>query len=136
MPLSGGIHAHWPAWSGDGKAIYFLRSISTQNLEPSEIYRVNVEGGPPEPVVSTTRRAVYPSPARDGTGLLYSANPDSAELALWWMPTGGHTVRLTTGIGEYSEARLSSDKRTVVATVNQDRRSLMTVPVAASPLRR
>jgi Tol biopolymer transport system component len=136
VPLSGGIHAHWPAWSGDGKTIYFLRSISTQNLEPSEIYRVDVAGGPAEPVVSTTRRAVYPSPASDGSGLLYSANPDSPELALWWMPTGGQPVRLTTGIGEYSEARMSSDKRTVVATVNQDRRSLMAVPLvgAASEL--
>ncbi len=45
VPLSGGIHTHWPAWSGNGEYVYFIRSITTQNLEPSEIYRVRAAGG-------------------------------------------------------------------------------------------
>ena len=133
VPVSGGIHMHWPAWSGDGDYIYFIRSITTQNLEPSEIYRVRATGGAPEAVISTSRRAVYPAPARDGSGLLYGANPTSSELALWWMPQSGSPVRLTTGVGDYAEARLSADNRTMVASVNQDRRSLASV-VLSNPL--
>jgi len=130
VPVSGGVHMHWPAWSADGEYIYFIRGISTQNLEPSEIYRVRAAGGTPDPVVTTSRRAVYPLPSLDGSGLLYSANPTSSELALWWMPFGGSPVRLTTGVGEYAEARLSPDKRTMVAAVYQDRRSLNLLSIA------
>ena len=112
------------------RVVYFIRSITTQNLEPSQIGRVRAAGGTPKPVTTTTRRAVYPAPARDGSGLLYSANPTSSELALWWMPVSGTPVRITTGVGDYAEARLSTDIRTLVASVNQDRRSLWVVSIA------
>ncbi len=130
VPVAGGVHMHWPAWSADGEYIYVIRGISTQNLEPSEIYRVSVASAQLERVVATSRRAVYPFPAIDGSGLLYSANPVSSELALWWMPLGRNPMRVTTGVGEYSEARLSADKRTMVATTYQDRRSLRVLPIA------
>ena len=132
VPVSGGVHMHWPAWSADDEYIYVIRGISTQNLEPSEIYRVSVASGQLERVVATSRRAVYPFPAIDGSGLLYSANPVSSELALWWMPLGRNPMRVTTGVGEYSEARLSADKRTMVATTYQDRRSLRVLPIAGA----
>src|SRR5580765_2757523 len=74
VPLVGGIHLHWPAWSADGQSIYYIRSVASQNMEPSEIYRVPISGGSPEAVVATTRRAINPWPAKDGSGLLYSAN--------------------------------------------------------------
>ena len=74
---------------------------------------------------------MYPLPSLDGSGLLYSANPTSSELALWWMPFGGSPVRLTTGVGEYAEARLSLDERTMVAAAYQEyRRSLNLVSTA------
>jgi Tol biopolymer transport system component len=96
-------------------------------MEPSEIYRVPAAGGTPEAFVATSRRATTPWPAKDGTGLLYSANPTSSELALWWMPPTGSAARVTTGAGDYMEARMSADKRTLVATFNQDRQSLSLV---------
>ena len=128
VPVSGGVHAHWPAWSADGNYIYFIRGISTLNNDPSEIVRVAAAGGTIETVVSSSRRAVYPFPSLNGKGLLYSANPTSADLALWWMPWGGTPTRLTTGVGDYGEARLSADNRTLVASVAQDHRSLVVVP--------
>jgi TolB protein len=130
VPLAGGIHLHWPAWSADGQSIYYVRSVASQNMEPSEIYRVPISGGSPEAVVATTRRAVNPWPAKDGSGLLYSANLTSSELALWWLPAKGSAVRVTTGAGDYMEARMSADKRTLIAAFNQDRRSLVVVGLA------
>ena len=41
------IHAHEPAWSSDGRFIYFQKSIATIRPEPSEIWRVAAEGGTP-----------------------------------------------------------------------------------------
>jgi Tol biopolymer transport system component len=130
VPLAGGIHVHWPAWSADGQSIYYIRSVATQNMEPAEICRVPISGGSPEAVVGTTRRAITPWPAKDGSGLLYSANLTSSELALWWLPAKGPAARVTTGAGDYMEARMSADKRTLVASFNEDRRSLALVRVA------
>jgi Tol biopolymer transport system component len=125
--VSGGLHAHWPAWSADGAFIYYIRSVAPWNVEPSEIYRVPAAGGPAEPVITTSRRAIYPWPSRDGSGLLYSANPTSVDLSLWWKPFNGRPLRLTTGVGDYAGARLSADGRTMVASVNQVRQWLAKV---------
>ena len=123
-----GLHAHWPAWSADGRFVYFVRSITTANLEPAEIYRVPASGGEAEVVVKTSRRAIHPAPTRGG--LFYAANPDSADLALWWRPpSGGEAIRLTTGLGAYAEPRVSADGHSVVATLIEAKQSLVSLPV-------
>jgi eukaryotic-like serine/threonine-protein kinase len=129
LPVSGGIHAHWPAWSADGQYVFFHRGVNSSGLEPTEIWRVPVAGGPPERVIATSRRAVHPFPSLDGRGLLYSSNPNSVELSLWWKPTGQSPVRVTTGVGEYAEARLAPDGRSMIATAYTLRQSLATMPV-------
>jgi serine/threonine protein kinase/Tol biopolymer transport system component len=124
-----GMHVHWPAWSRDG-FIYFMRTFATvSNLDQTEIYRVRESGGPIEVVVATPRRAMYPFPLADG-GLLYSANPDSADLSLWWRSaSGGQAQRLTTGVGDYIEPRASDDGRTIVLTLNEQRQALVRISV-------
>ena len=55
--------------------------------------------------MTSARRAVFPFPTPDGRGLIYAANPTGVDLALWWRPfDGSEPTRLTTGVGEYSEA--------------------------------
>jgi Tol biopolymer transport system component len=128
-----GMHNHWPAWSPDG-SIYFIHTLSTvlNNSEPAEVYRVDPRGGSMESVISTTRRAVYPLPMPDGTGLIYAANPASADLSLWWRPaTGGQAQRLTTGIGEYAEPRISADGKSLVCTLYEIRQSLYRIDVTS-----
>jgi serine/threonine protein kinase len=123
----GGRHIHWPAWSRDGQFIYFIYTYDTWHVEPSEIYRVSLKGGNPEPVVRTARRAVYPVPMPSGD-LLFSANPNSIELGLWWRSANGSTpVGLTNGLGEHTENRLSADARRMVSTLLTMRESLMSV---------
>jgi serine/threonine-protein kinase len=133
----GGRHVHWPTWSSDGRSIYFIYTYQAWNIEQSEIYRVSASGGAIEPVVSTIRRAVYPVPLPGGD-LLFSANPDSVDLGLWWQPArGGDPRRLTTGIGEYAEAQLSADGRRLVSMVLEQRQSLLSVTVSdAAPVTR
>jgi len=125
----GGWHTHWPAWSADGQLVYFFQTIATWNGEPSEIFRVPASGGEPQIVVRTTRRALFPLPSAGG-GLFYAANPNGVDLDLWWRPsTKNKPQRLTTGVGEYAEPRMSSDGRRLVSTLIEYRRALVSNPV-------
>jgi Tol biopolymer transport system component len=47
----------------------------------------------------------------------------------WWSPTTGEPVRLTTGVGEYGEPRMSADGRKMVGTLFEYRRALVSIPV-------
>jgi Tol biopolymer transport system component len=126
----GGRHIHWPAWSRDGQYVYFIYTTDTWQAEPSEIYRVSIKGGTPEPVIRTVRRAVYPVPMPGGD-LLFSANPNSIDLGLWWRGAkAADSVGLTNGLGEYVETRLSADGHRLVSTLVTMRESLMAVPLA------
>ncbi len=130
LPAAGGRHVHWPTWSRDGQSLYFIYTYQPWNTEQSEIYRVPVAGGAPEAVVQSIRRAVYPVPLPGGD-LLFSANPDSVDLGLWWQPgRGGPSTALTTGIGEYTEARVSSDGRRLVSMVLDQRQALVAINVS------
>ena len=131
-PRRGGIHKHWATWSSDSRYVYFNHTISTSNAEPAEIYRVPATGGPIEPIVPTARRAVFPTLTPDGKGLIYAANPDTAELSVWWKPldrTDAKPVRLTTGVGEYAEPNVTADGRLLVATLIDVRQSLIMLPL-------
>jgi Tol biopolymer transport system component len=132
IKLGGGVHIHWPIWSADG-FIYFIRTIQNLvNMEPAEIYRVNPDRGTIEPFVQTSRRAIFPLPLPGGDGLIYSANPLSADLGLWWSaPDGRSTHELTNGVGEYAEPRISADGRTLVCTVYDVRQSLVSIDAAS-----
>jgi Tol biopolymer transport system component len=130
-----GMHVHWPAWSRDGY-IYFLRTFTTiANLDPADIYRIEPRAGSQmEPVVASARRAMTPFPAPDGRGLFYAANPNTAELRLWWQPTpSGPAQALTSGVGEYMEPHVSADGKTLVVTLYDLRESLVRINVDGNP---
>jgi Tol biopolymer transport system component len=130
-----GMHVHWPAWSRDG-FVYFIRTFTTvANLDAADIYRIDARGtAPMEPVVQSARRTLFPLPMPDGNGLIYAANPNTAELRLWWRPfTGGPARQMTTGVGEYAEPRISADGRTLVCTLYELRQSLTRIPVHTAP---
>jgi serine/threonine protein kinase/dipeptidyl aminopeptidase/acylaminoacyl peptidase len=128
----GGRHIHWPAWSRDGQYIYFIYTYDTWHVEPSEIYRVSLAGGTPEPVVKSVRRAVYPVPMPSGD-LLFSANPKTLDLGLWWKRAGTTDgIALTNGVGEHIETRSSADGRRLVSTLVTMRESLVALPAAGA----
>jgi eukaryotic-like serine/threonine-protein kinase len=130
----GNVHVHWPSWSADGHDVYFHRSITAWNAEPTEVYRVAADGGTPERVVASASRAAFAVATPDGRGLIYAANPTKAELNLWWRPlAGGEPVRLTTGVGEYAQPRISLDGRTMVCTLFETRNALLRVSLGSEP---
>jgi Tol biopolymer transport system component len=135
LKATGGLHTHWLRFSADGRYVLMNRGYQNFNTETTEIYRVSVDGGAPERVVASMRRAVYPSPDRDGRGLFYAANPDTTDLTLWWRDLrSGRDYRLINGVDEYSEPSVSADNKHLVATVTTTYQQLARVdPNHASP---
>jgi Tol biopolymer transport system component len=134
LPARDGMHIHWPTWSDDGY-IYFIRTFTTiVNLDHSEIYRVDARGTRPmEPVVQTLRRALHPMPLRSNKGLIYSANPQTADMRLWWRsPDGKDTRQLVAGVGEYAETRAAANGSALVSTLYDLRQSLMRIAVGGA----
>jgi eukaryotic-like serine/threonine-protein kinase len=126
VPANNGLHRHWLTWSQDG-FIYYMQPIATGfNVAQTEIYRVAANGGTPEPVVTTLKRAMFPLPLADGS-LIYSADPVSVELGMWWRSAGGTVQPLTFGLGDYSEPRMSADGRLLVATRYENHQALMRI---------
>src|SRR5262245_17377969 len=134
IPPQNGLHIHWPVFSRDG-FVYFLRTFTTvANLDPAEIYRVDPHGGAMEPVVQTPRRALHPAPTPDGRGLIYAADPNTAELRLWYRPSReAPPQQITTGVGEYAEPQISADGKTLVCTLYELRQSIVRINVDGKP---
>jgi Tol biopolymer transport system component len=134
VPGSGGAHMHWLSWARDGRIYYMRPVMAGANLAQTEIYRVDPDGGEPEPVITTLRRAMFPLPLADGS-LIYSANPSGVELGLWWRPPDGTTSRrLTFGLGDYLEPRTALDGRLLVATRYENRQSLVRIEASGPRL--
>jgi eukaryotic-like serine/threonine-protein kinase len=133
VQAEGNLHKHWPSWSADGKYIYFNHSITAWNAAPTEVYRVAATGGPPELVVASASRAAFAAATPDGRALIYAADPVGAELSLWWRPlAGGRSVRLTTGVGEYAQPRISLNGQTMVCTLFERRDSLVRIDLGSN----
>jgi Tol biopolymer transport system component len=135
VKLRPGRHIHWPTWSRDGYIYFIDTRAQLLNMEPSGISRINPDtGGEVEPVVAPSRRAIFPMPMPDGNGLIYAANPTTADLGLWWRsPDGTESRLLTSGIGEYAEPRISMDRQRLVATLYDVHQSLIEVAVDTNP---
>jgi Tol biopolymer transport system component len=127
VAATGGVHMHWLTWGGNG-LIYFMRPITTGfNLDQTEIYRVDVAGGAPQPVVSTLRRAMFPLFDPSGA-LIYAADTTGTDVGLWWKPPGSDAARrITFGLGDYMEPRVSADGRAIVATRYDNRQLLVRI---------
>lgn len=127
----GGLHTHWPHWSQDGRSVYF--SNGPQNNFHTEIFRVAASGGPPEPVVRSSRRAAYAWPDAEGHGLFYAASPDTVDLGLWWRDLStGRDYRVINGVGEYAAPSVSADGSRLAAAVITARQYLAQVNLDAS----
>jgi Tol biopolymer transport system component len=129
---SGAYHIHQPRWSANGREVYFNYGFHNNSDETTEIFKVGVEGGTPERVVKTARRAVAALPSPDGRHLFFAANLDDVNANLWQRDLAtGRDRRLTFGLGEYDTPSISADGRRLVATASDVRQALVRVRLAA-----
>ena len=123
-----GIHNHYPAWSPDGRFVYFARGLPRRDMD---IWRVPSAGGTAERLTNHHSRAAYPVLLDEET-LLYSATrPDGAGSGLYSMDVGRRIPHaVTSGLEEYGSIAASADGRRLVATVSNPIRNLWTAPIS------
>ena len=126
-----GIHNHYPVWSPDGAAIYFVSGAVPAELD---VWRIDAGGGKPERLTSHStgvsnlafldpRTLLYLATDRDGGGpWLYALDVNRRQ-----------TRRISYGIERYTSIASSADGRRLVATVASPRRTLWRVPIGKAP---
>ena len=124
-----GRHNHYPAWSPDGRFIYFVRGI----MDPwdMDIWRVPSLGGNAERMTNHRSRVAYPTLLDERT-LLYTADrPDGSGSGLYAMNVERripHAVSF--GLEEYLSVAASAETRRIVATVANPTSHLWTAPIS------
>ncbi len=83
----GGIYDSHPAWSADGRYIYF----SSLREETLALWRVGVDGGKPQRLTPGSGPECHPSICRDGSRLAYSTQIENENLVLVNLEDGSET---------------------------------------------
>jgi len=127
-----GTHQHYPIWSIDGQWIYLARGRPT-TLE-MDLWRVRADG---EGLEQLTRRKLdvrYPTPIDERTVLYSARDADGAGPWLWAVDVETRVSRrASVGLEQYSSVTASADRRRLVATVQNPRAELWSVPILDRP---
>jgi Tol biopolymer transport system component len=126
---SPGRHNHYPAWSPDGRFIYFVRGI----MEPwdMDVWRIPSGGGAAERLTSHHSRVTFPAMLDDRTLLYTAARPDGSGSGLFAMDVDrriAHAVSF--GLEEYISVAAAPGPRRLVATVANPASHLWTAAIS------
>jgi Tol biopolymer transport system component/predicted Ser/Thr protein kinase len=123
-----GVHNHSPAWSPDGKWIYFVHgNLATTELN---LWRIQPTGGQPEPLTQSDRYTAFPTPLDSRTVLYIAEDQDGSGPWLWAFDLQNKAARrVSFGLEKYTSIAASADSRRLVAAVANPVANLWTVPL-------
>lgn len=123
-----GIHNHYPAWSRDGRWIYFVRGRpATREMD---LWRISPNGGKPEQLTHLDTDIAYPAPINERTVLFVAHNKDGAGPWLWWFDVKTRiSERVSSGLEQYTALAATADGRRMVASVVDAQVNLWSIPI-------
>jgi serine/threonine protein kinase len=123
------VHNHYPAWSLDGKWIYFVHGTPT--TFEMDVYRIAASGGgTPERMTHHNGDVAYPTPIDSRTVLYIARDEDRSGPWIWALDVKRKTTRrVSLGIEKYTSIAASADGRRLVATVANPTASLWSMPI-------
>jgi len=123
-----GTHQHYPVWSVDGQWIYVTRGRPS-TLE-MDLWRVRVSGEDAEQLTHDKLDVRYPTPIDESTVLYVARDSDGAGPWMWSLDVEtGVSRRASIGLEQYGSVSASADGRRLVATVQDARAALWSVPI-------
>ena len=127
-----GDHNHFPAWSHDGRWLYFTHG--RQSVSEFDIWRIPAGGGAPERLTERNTNVRYVTPIDDRTVLFVAPDENNAGPWLWALDVERKvTRRVTIGLERYLSVAASADGRRLVASVATSAATLWSVPVLDRP---
>ncbi len=127
-----GTHQHYPTWSIDGQWIYLVRGRPA-TLE-MDLWRVRADGEGLEQLTRHKLDVRYPAPIDERTVIYSARDEDGAGPWLWAVDVETKiSQRASVGLEQYSSVAASADGRRLVATVQDPRAELWSVPILDRP---
>ena len=123
-----GIHNHFPAWSPDGRWIYFAHG--TPDTRDMDLYRIDPAGGNPERLTYRNTDIADPTPVGNNTVFYVARDGDGSGPWLWAFDLKSReSRRVSIGLEQYTSVQASADGRKLVATISNPVAGLWTVPI-------
>ena len=123
-----GTHQHYPTWSADGESIYVVRGRPI-TLE-MDLWRVHADGEGLEQLTWRKLDVRYPTPIDERTVLYSARDADGAGPWLWAVDVETKVSRrASVGLEQYASVAASADGSRLVATVQDRRAGLWSVPI-------
>ncbi len=124
-----GNHNHYPAWSLDGRFVYFVSGLPSPY--DMDIWRIPSTGGTAERLTNHHSRVTYPAFLDERTLLYTAPRPDGSGSGLYAMDIDRripHAVSF--GLEDYASVVASADGRRLVVTVGNPTSHLWTAPIS------
>jgi len=123
-----GMHQHYSIWSIDGQWIYLVRGRPATG--EMDLWRVRPDGGELERLTRHKLGVSYPTPIDERTVLYSAREADGAGPWLWAVDVESRVSRrASVGLEQYASVAASADRRRLVATVENPRAGLWSVPI-------
>jgi Tol biopolymer transport system component len=123
-----GIHTHNPAWSADGRWLYFVHGTGPTGA--MDVWRMQPSGDAPEQLTHQNAPLNFLSPLDSRTLLYVARAEDWSGPWLWALDVETKLARrVTTGLEQYTSVSVSRDGRRAVATVANPTASLWRIPL-------
>ncbi len=122
-----GTHQHYPTWSVDGQWIYLVRGRMPLEMD---LWRVRADGEGLEQLTRQKLDVRFPTPIDERTVIYSARDADGAGPWLWAVDVETRASRrASVGLEQYTSVAASADGRRLVATVQDPRARLWSVPI-------
>jgi Tol biopolymer transport system component len=133
LPPVDGDHNHFPAFSQDGRWIYYAHA--SQSLRESDVWRIPAAGGQPERLTQLRTDVQYVTPIDASTVLFVAPGFDRSGPWLWALDVDRKIARrISVGLERYLSIAASRDGKRLVASVSKSSAGLWSVPILDRPV--
>ena len=123
-----GLHNHFPAWSPDGRWIYFVHG--TPATKEMDLWRVEPDGSHAERLTQFKINVANPTPVGTRTVFYVARDADGSGPWLWAFDLKRRdSRRASVGLEQYTSVQASADGHKLVATISNPVAGLWSVPI-------